>query len=169
MWVGFALDATPDTEIGSRTPITSSGYAHFSSSASRAAFSSLAANATNAISADTAATATNSAQLGGVLPDNYAQAGERLRIVRGVVSQTGQIISGSGFRSRVVAIGQFVVDFTPPFSAPPAVTAAADNGALNQYMMVSTGGVTGSTAFFRTFGGRIAGSEAFHFVAIGPR
>src|SRR5258708_32450787 len=41
MWVAFAPDATPDTEIGNRTPITSSGYAHFSASASRAAFSSL--------------------------------------------------------------------------------------------------------------------------------
>src|SRR5262249_61954884 len=28
--LAFALDATPDTEIGSRTPITSSGYAHSS-------------------------------------------------------------------------------------------------------------------------------------------
>jgi hypothetical protein len=31
VWIAFALDATPDTQIGSRTAITSSGYAHSAS------------------------------------------------------------------------------------------------------------------------------------------
>src|ERR1700687_2851431 len=29
LWIAFALDATPDSQIGSRLPITSAGYAHF--------------------------------------------------------------------------------------------------------------------------------------------
>ena len=29
LWIGFAMDSTPDQEIGARTAITSAGYAHF--------------------------------------------------------------------------------------------------------------------------------------------
>jgi hypothetical protein len=100
---------------------------------------------------------------------------ENLRIIRGVVSQTGGIIVGSGFTVSHPAIGQYTITFTTPFVGPPAVTATADNGGvIDQYTIVSTAGVTGSFANFRTFGGHVttgpvAGSEAFHFIAIGQR
>jgi hypothetical protein len=175
MWVAFAPDATPDAEIGSRTPITSSGYAHFVSFASNTAFSSFASNATNAVNANTAATATNATRLGGVVADSYAQASERVRIVRGVFTQNGGIIVGSGFTVSHPAIGQYRVTFTSPFQEAPAVTATADNGGIvGQYSIVSTAGVRYFEANFRTFRGSdtanpVASNEAVHFIAIGRR
>jgi hypothetical protein len=175
IWVAFAPDATPDAEIGSRTPITSSGYAHFASFASNSAFSSFASNATNATNANTATTATNATRLGGVLADNYAQASERLRIVRGVFTQNGGIIVGSGFTVSHPATGQYRVTFTTAFQEAPAVTATADNGGIvGQYSIVSTAGVRYFEANFRTFRGNdtafpVASNEAVHFIAIGRR
>lgn len=100
---------------------------------------------------------------------------ENLRIIRGVVSQTGSIIVGSGFTVSHPAIGQFTITFSTAFAGPPAVTATADNGGvITQYAIVSTAGVTSSWANFRVFGGDVtagpvAGSLPFHFIAIGPR
>jgi len=107
-------------------------------------------------------------KLGGI-GQYFAPGGEEnLRIVRGVVGATGNIIVGSGFTVTKGATnsGQYTVTFNTPFSGPPAVTATAELGAS------TTAGVTSSSANFQIYGlndGVFATDRAFHFIAIGPR
>ncbi len=47
---------------------------------------------------------------------NYAASGsENLRLVRGVISPTGSILSGSGFNVVSNNVGKFTITFTPVF------------------------------------------------------
>ena len=97
---------------------------------------------------------------------------ENLRIVRGVVGYTGNIIVGSGFHVSIPEQGKIIVTFDSPFAAPLAVTVTPDRtiaGTTDRIAM--TDGVTASTAnirlVFRDSGNNAWGT--FHFIAIGPR
>ena len=101
----------------------------------------------------------------------YAPAAqENLRIVRGVVTAAGGIITGTGFTVTRAAAGQYAIIFTTPFTAPPTVTASTESqGGLSRVAM--TDGVTASVANIRVTGSTtgVTTDAPFHFIAIGPR
>ena len=93
---------------------------------------------------------------------------ENLRIVRGEVAASGDIIVGSGFTvtKGATGSGQYTVTFNTPFSGSPAVTATANLGAG------TTIGVTPASASFQIYGlndGVFETDRTFRFIAIGPR
>jgi hypothetical protein len=89
---------------------------------------------------------------------------ENLRIVRGVVSGAGNIITGSGFTVLHAGAGDYEIVFDIPFAEPPAVTATGHRGAFN-LNAANMDGVTETSAQV-VIG---SGDAAFHFIAIGPR
>lgn len=98
---------------------------------------------------------------------------ENLRIVRGAVSPTGAVISGSGFSVGVSQVSDtlYTLIFDPPFSGTPSVTATAER--MPDYLLwASLDGVNPGAANVTLWdpsrpGFAVAGS--FHFIAIGPR
>ncbi len=93
--------------------------------------------------------------------------GERIKIIRGVISSAGAITAGAGFTAAKAATGKYTITFTTAFSAQPAVTASAiDSGGINISALV------GSVAASATIDFRNATNAytdtAFHFIAIGP-
>jgi hypothetical protein len=97
---------------------------------------------------------------------------ENLRIVRGIVSRTANIIAGSGFSvSGVVAgdsAGEYTITFNTPFAGTPSITlAGATEGFSVTDLFVRS--VSSGQAVIWVFGtdGGIGGR--FHFIAIGPR
>jgi hypothetical protein len=109
----------------------------------------------------------------------YLAAGgeENLRIIRGVISASGNIIVGSGFHvSHTANPFQYNITFDTPFSAAPAVTGTVDFGFGSSVGFVMTQGVTGSLAKLilcesatSTDIGCTTYESAFHFIAIGPK
>ena len=109
-------------------------------------------------------------KLGGI-GQYFAPSGEEnLRIVRGIVGTTGNIIGGSGFTVTHDASGQYTVTFNTSFSGPPAVIATGVGDGTSVAMAAP---VTSISAIFLVSDLRPdAGSHAdrtFHFIAIGPR
>lgn len=99
-----------------------------------------------------------------------ASGDESLRIVRGVISEGGAIITGSGFSVSHPSEGNYVITFNNSFSAPPAVTATAELGSFTAFAM--TDGVTAAAATIAVINKQQADlyvDETFHFIAIGPR
>ncbi|MEO8434286.1 MAG: hypothetical protein ABI596_05280 [Pyrinomonadaceae bacterium] len=98
----------------------------------------------------------------------FATSGEEnLRIVRGVISEGGSIIVGSGFQVSHPGNGQYIITFDTPFAGPPAVTGT---GHFPIITVVMTAGVTAATLAIRvtTLDGPPV-NNTFQFIAIGPR
>lgn len=97
---------------------------------------------------------------------NYATAGtEQLRIVRGIVSGAGTALFGNGYTVTYGGPGTYTINFTPPFSGIPTVTATAVDDIARAGGSLSTNSVTIGTLTFT--GAPI--NDTFHFIAIGPQ
>ena len=111
--------------------------------------------------AGTATTAANYSGSGN-LPITRSENG--LRIIRGNVSSSGTVTSGSGFTiADHPAAGNFYITFANAFSGVPTVTCTATGG-LIQAGTPTTSDITLGTL---TYAGALA-DKAFSFIAIGP-
>ncbi|HWX22605.1 MAG TPA: hypothetical protein VN578_22105 [Candidatus Binatia bacterium] len=93
---------------------------------------------------------------------------EVLRIVRGAVDGSGNILAGTGFTVSRTGTGAYTVTFTTAFSSEPTVVATVQHGGGAQ--IITTGTVTTSSFFVSTW--NITGSASdqfFHFIAVGPQ
>lgn len=96
---------------------------------------------------------------------NYATAGtEQLRIVRGIVSGAGAALVGNGYTVTYGGPGTYTINFTPPFSGIPTVTATAVDYIARAGGVINTNAVTVGTL---TFTGTPI-NDNFNFIAIGP-
>ena len=99
----------------------------------------------------------------------YVPGGEQnLRLIRGVISSTGTILSGSGFTVAHPGTGMYTVTFTSSFNDTPTITATVQSGLSR---LITSTSVGAGSAQFRTF---VSSNEApadlqFHFIAIGTR
>ncbi|HEX3719716.1 MAG TPA: hypothetical protein VH595_17325 [Verrucomicrobiae bacterium] len=90
---------------------------------------------------------------------------ELLRIIRGTVSATGNVLQGSGFSvGHTGGSGVYTINFANPFSGIPSVTATAVDDLARSGGIVTTNYVTIGTL---TLNGAPA-DDAFNFIAIGP-
>jgi hypothetical protein len=99
----------------------------------------------------------------------FAPAGEEnLRIVRGDVRGDGTILRGAGFTCQHSGGGLYDLTFTPPFSAPPSVTATAhtDRLAFQASFFLTSSSTRIITAF--PGGGGFTDTD-FSICVIGPR
>jgi hypothetical protein len=96
--------------------------------------------------------------------NNYAASGpENLRVVRGVVSPAGSIVSGGGFTVVSNNVGSFTINFTPGFSSLPAVTmSGASCIATWNSLNLSFVGIA-----IVSYGGTPL-NQYFNFIAVGP-
>ena len=100
---------------------------------------------------------------------------ENLRIVRGVVGGSGNIIVGSGFQVTRLGSGFYDITFNTPFAGAPTVTATTQfSNSKDVTILLGSAGVTAS-AFTFVIRDIDAGftdpyvDAPFHFIAIGPR
>ena len=93
---------------------------------------------------------------------------ENLRIIRGVVDSSGNILHGAGFTVARTGTGAYTVTFSGSFADFPAVTVSAQSGVAR---MATTTNVGTSSAQIRTFDGTTGTGAAvdaqFHFIAVG--
>lgn len=98
---------------------------------------------------------------------------ENLRIVRGFVNEHGVRITGSGFTTVRNSTGNYTIQFTVPFAAPPIMTCTAELIPTAAPGYVVTDGVGASSAVVKIFFPLDVGiafiDNAFSFIAIGPR
>src|SRR5262245_27021364 len=77
---------------------------------------------------------------------------ENLRVIRGVVHESGGVLSGSGFSAQHVDVGKYVVTFTTSFLAAPVVVATAHRNpagiATQAFWAVATDGITTTQVTF---------------------
>jgi hypothetical protein len=103
---------------------------------------------------------------------HFATAGqENLRIVRGVVSETGGIIAGAGFAVTRLAAGLYQITFNPPFAGIPSVTGTLEYQSGSDALTIVSIAVAATGCRFNTFD-EIGVSDAdskFHFIAVGGR
>ena len=103
----------------------------------------------------------------------FAASGEEnLRIVRGRVSASGTVLSGTGFTCSAwsAANQRFTLTFDPPFSGTPAITVTAEAETVGQATGASYRNVSVSGAGIVTWISSVATSPIeFSFIAIGPR
>lgn len=96
--------------------------------------------------------------------------GENLRIVRGMVSQGGVVLGGTGFTAARQSTGWYLITFNPPFANTPTITTAAEYDAGSDLRFVQTQNPNASQT--QILVGSSSGDwedSAFHFIAIGPR
>jgi hypothetical protein len=94
---------------------------------------------------------------------------ENLRIVRGRVGQAGQVVAGTGFQVAHQPIETpYTITFTPPFAAPPTVTATVEHSVLSGYIDTSFITANSVTLTVNVPGSGVRPSD-FSFIAIGPR
>jgi hypothetical protein len=93
---------------------------------------------------------------------------ENLRILRGRISGSGGISTGSGFSVAKTGTGAYTVTFTVGFTGEPTVTATTQV-ALPRIATCTLVGA--ASASFRTFESTTGAAidQDFHFIAIGPR
>jgi hypothetical protein len=105
--------------------------------------------------------------------NQFAASGqENLRIVRGRVSASGTVLSGTGFTCSAwsAANQRFTLTFDPPFSGTPAITVTAEAETVGQATGASYRNVSVSGAGIVTWISSVATSPIeFSFIAIGPR
>ncbi len=88
------------------------------------------------------------------------------RIISGVVSGAGSIVSGSGFSVIKNGTGSYTISYTASFSALPATTAMASGVNLTaQDVGSAPGGIT--ITIFNT-AGTLTDPTLFHFISVGP-
>lgn len=95
---------------------------------------------------------------------------ENLRVVRGVVSQSGTKVAGSGFSSSQSGTGEFAITFNPAFADIPAVSAMAQIFTGDTPIVTFT--TISKSAIKIQVRNRRTGdpfNEAFLFIAMGPR
>ena len=99
---------------------------------------------------------------------------ENLRIIRGRVSKTGAILSGTGFQAfheNATGWSNFTITFNTPFAGTPTVTATTDFVLGDGTTFVMTHGAFTDRVYFRVWDPldvRMADNN-FQFIAIGPR
>jgi len=104
----------------------------------------------------------------------YRAAGgdEALRIVRGIVSASGGIITGSGFQVTHPSLGHYTITFNTPFAGTPTMTATINsNNSYDQAFVAMIGEPSGASVNVRVLLSQ-DGSDAerpFHFIAVGAR
>jgi hypothetical protein len=93
---------------------------------------------------------------------------ENLRILRGRISGSGGITTGTGFTVAKTGTGAYTVTFTVPFAGQPTVTATPQ---VSLARIATCSSVLLGSAQFWTFdsAGGAAIDQDFHFIAIGPR
>jgi len=96
---------------------------------------------------------------------------EKLRIIRGVVDASGNLLHGTNFSVVHTGTGAYTVTFSPAFSDFPAVTVSAQSGLAR---MATTTNVGNTNAEVRIFDGTPTGNGAavdaqFAFIAAGPQ
>jgi hypothetical protein len=94
---------------------------------------------------------------------------EKLRIIRGVIGESGDILEGAGFTVSHPQKGQYVISFQNFFAGVPAVMATANSNSEFLFVMTETGAVNLAIldVFSITNGG--LSDARVHFIAIGPR
>ena len=103
------------------------------------------------------------------IPNNglYTRSESNLRILRGSVSSTGSIISGSGFTVSWISTGVCEVTFTNSFSSAPTFVASSNWA----YPRVYGAGATATKGTFKAWQDLAATTPQsinFEFIAIGP-
>ncbi len=100
-----------------------------------------------------------------------ATGSENLRIIRGKISSTGSVISGSGFTASRIGTGIYSITFSPnyPSGQAPIITASAEsNGSVARFAMVN--GPTHIATWVRIVNGSGTAADAdFYFIAAGAR
>jgi hypothetical protein len=92
---------------------------------------------------------------------------ENLRILRGRISGSGGITTGTGFTVSKTGTGAYTVTFTTAFSNQPTVVATPQVALARSVTCTS---VLAGSAQFRTWDSASAAiDQDFHFIAIGPR
>jgi hypothetical protein len=98
---------------------------------------------------------------------------EDLRIVRGAVDSSGNILAGTGFDVLRLNTGIYRITFPTPFSDLPTVTATVDKqsySAVEPVTAMSNGpGTAGQQIVYIQFSGGTSRDADFRFIAVGPR
>jgi hypothetical protein len=92
---------------------------------------------------------------------------ENLRIVRGVVGATGNILAGEGFTVAKGVTGFFTLTFSPSFAGTPAVVATPQSG-IGRIATCTSVSSSSSGIWTRDSAGTAVDNQ-FNFIAIGPR
>jgi hypothetical protein len=110
----------------------------------------------------------------GLSGEYRAPAGEEnLRMIRGIVTETGNRAGGTGFTVTHPSLGTYVITFTTPFVTRPVITVTEEwqPGFFADFGI--TEAVTASGATIKIINPRADGfildDASFHFIAIGPR
>jgi hypothetical protein len=96
---------------------------------------------------------------------------ENLRILRGEVSASGNVLSGQGFSVSRPGIGRYTITFTTPFGGSPEVVATADlqvPGDIGRTVIIEAANSTFATIWGANNNAQLV-DVGFHFIAIGPR
>jgi len=95
-----------------------------------------------------------------------------LKIVRGTVSPSGQILEGSGFTVTKIGTGSYEISFTTPFSNKPSTVASVstDFGTTGSALTRASSTQLVRIGLFVTFSTQTYAKDGeFTFIAIGPR
>lgn len=112
-----------------------------------------------------ATTATNSAGTGSI---PYTRSENGLRIIRGLVSNTGTILEGSGFSVVHAGTGVFTITWTNAFSDIPTVISGISSASSGTCTHVGSESTTGAVVYTWDSVTQGAENSAFNLIAIGP-
>jgi len=117
----------------------------------------------NAATSTSSTTATNASGTGSIPLARYENG---LRIIRGVVSSTGSIVSGSGFASSKSSTGNYTITPTNAFAAGYVTIVASPSVDAG---FISASAVSASIASVQTYNTAVVATDKqFSFILIGP-
>jgi hypothetical protein len=90
---------------------------------------------------------------------------EALRIVRGVVDASANILAGTGFTVAHTGTGVYTVTFTTAFDTVPAVVPSVSTASTSVTFSTSSAAV--GSVIVRVFSAGVAADAQFHFIAVG--
>lgn len=129
-------------------------------------------NADNALVSRLKITAAGDVKVGPNTSLSVAAGEESLRIIRGTIGASGNIVAGSGFTvTRPIGVlnGDYTVTFDSAFSAPPTVTVTMSAAAIPLSPVIAATDAVSTRV--QVFAGVVLSNptQSINFIAIGPR